>query len=255
MQFLQYRIYTPAERQLISYSLELSLLKLEALLLKANFDPNQPRVPKGNSDGGNWTDSSGNRRVNHNNRQNKPKDNNPVRKPRTKLPPYKVSSTPPELPTEKPSKWAGRIRYAARVAKWTVRAGIRFTPVGRLFDVYDAAHWIYDETPYIVSYFDDPKSIHELRDLVSKPEKGYEIHHIVEQTAARRGGYPEDMINSRENMVRIPTFKHHEVTGWYNRSNDDMDGLSPRAYLRGKSWEERLRIGYQVLMDRGVLKP
>ena len=59
MQFLQYRIYTPAERQLISYSLELSLLKLEALLLKANFDPNQPRVPKGNSDGGNWTDSSG----------------------------------------------------------------------------------------------------------------------------------------------------------------------------------------------------
>ncbi len=28
-------------------------------MLKANFDPNQPRVPKGNSDGGKWTDSPG----------------------------------------------------------------------------------------------------------------------------------------------------------------------------------------------------
>ena len=255
MQFYRNYNYSLAERQLISFQLELSLLKLEALLLKANFDPNQPRVPKGNSDGGKWADRPGREAGDQNNRQKNPKDNKPFRKPRTKLPPYKVSSTPPELPARKPSKWAGRIRYAARVAKWAARAGIRLTPVGRLFDIYAAAHWIYDQTPYIVSYLDDPKSIHELRDLVSKPEKGYEIHHIVEQTAARRGGYPEDLINSRENRVRIPTLKHHKITGWYQIRNKKFGGLTPREYLHGKTWNERVEVGYKAMRKYGVLKP
>lgn len=33
-----------------------SYLRFKALWLKANFDPNQPRVPRGHSDGGQWTD-------------------------------------------------------------------------------------------------------------------------------------------------------------------------------------------------------
>lgn len=35
--------------------------KLQALdrAVKANFDPSQPRVPAGNSDGGQWTDGNG----------------------------------------------------------------------------------------------------------------------------------------------------------------------------------------------------
>ncbi|MFC5067652.1 hypothetical protein [Flaviflagellibacter deserti] len=32
---------------------------LDALHGKANFDPNQPRVPRGNADGGQWTDTGG----------------------------------------------------------------------------------------------------------------------------------------------------------------------------------------------------
>ena len=35
-----------------------------------------------------------------------------------------------------------------------------------------------------------------------------------------------------ENLVRIPTFKHWEITGWYMKKNFDYDGLSPRDYLR-----------------------
>ena len=33
-----------------------AFLRLQALRLKANFDPNQPRVPRGYPDGGQWTD-------------------------------------------------------------------------------------------------------------------------------------------------------------------------------------------------------
>jgi len=57
------------------------------------------------------------------------------------------------------------------------------------------------------------------------------------------------------NKVRIPTYKHHEITGWFAKGNKDFGGLSPREYLRGKSWDERFRVGIEAMIDKGVLKP
>lgn len=37
--------------------------------------------------------------------------------------------------------------------------------------------------------------------------------------------------------------------------NDNFGGLSPREYLRGKSWEEKRRVGLDALMRFGVLAP
>jgi hypothetical protein len=44
------RLLTKADYRLIQARLMLSLLRLKALWLKANFDPNQPRVPRGHPD-------------------------------------------------------------------------------------------------------------------------------------------------------------------------------------------------------------
>jgi hypothetical protein len=63
------------------------------------------------------------------------------------------------------------------------------------------------------------------------------------------------MINGPENLVRIPRFKHWEITGWYMKKNLDYDGLSPRDYLRGKAWDERTKVGLRALIEHGVLKP
>jgi hypothetical protein len=38
-------------------------------------------------------------------------------------------------------------------------------------------------------------------------------------------------------------------------NNEDYGGLSPRAYLQGKSWDERWRVGRGALIRFGVLKP
>jgi hypothetical protein len=54
--------FTPSELQAINHAyyelsalqVQVQLLRLE-LLAKANFNPNQPRVPRGNHDGGQWT--------------------------------------------------------------------------------------------------------------------------------------------------------------------------------------------------------
>jgi hypothetical protein len=94
-----------------------------------------------------------------------------------------------------------------------------------------------------------------LQRAVGTPKAGYEIHHIVEQTPAEQDGYRRSQIDGPENLVRIPTLKHREITGWYQTRNDDYGGVSPRDYLRGKLWEERTRIGLDALIEHKVLKP
>ena len=61
-------------------------------------------------------------------------------------------------------------------------------------------------------------------------------------------------LDSRENLVRIPRWKHVEISSWYSRRNDDYGGLTPRDYLRGKGWNEQYAIGLEALQLFGVLK-
>jgi hypothetical protein len=77
----------------------------------------------------------------------------------------------------------------------------------------------------------------------------------VEQTPAEQDGFPRSIIDSRDNLVRIPTLKHWQINSWYQTLNDDYGGLSPRDYLRGKTWEERTSVGHDALVRHGILKP
>lgn len=63
------------------------------------------------------------------------------------------------------------------------------------------------------------------------------------------------MIESRNNVVRIPTMRHEDVNAWYQKRSVEFGNMSPREYLRDKSWEERRRVGIQALIENGVLKP
>jgi hypothetical protein len=107
----------------------------------------------------------------------------------------------------------------------------------------------------IDAYRDEPKTLVELQRGVSTPKRGYDIHHIVEQTSAEQDGFPRSVIDGPDNLVRIPRLKHWDITGWYMTKNEDYNGISPRDYLRGKSWAERTRIGLDTLTRYGVLKP
>ncbi len=63
------------------------------------------------------------------------------------------------------------------------------------------------------------------------------------------------MIDAPENLVRIPTLKLWLITGWYMAKSLRFGDLSPRGFLRGKTWEERYNIGREALIKFGVLKP
>lgn len=90
---------------------------------------------------------------------------------------------------------------------------------------------------------------------MANPRPGFDNHHIVEQTPARQDGFPESRIRGPDNVVRIPTYRHWEITAWYATKNPKFGGLSPRDFLRGQSWETRMEVGKEALILHGVLKP
>jgi hypothetical protein len=157
---------------------------------------------------------------------------------------------PPQAPREQPDNPDTRNGWIKAVARWLGRFG------GPISIAIGAAYWLYEYDYLIEASLQGPQTFDELRQGIGTPsQRGYQDHHIVEQTEARRDGYPESMIGGAENVVRIPTLKHREITNWYQTKNPDYGGMRPRDYLRGKTWEERRRVGLKALIDVGVLKP
>jgi hypothetical protein len=118
----------------------------------------------------------------------------------------------------------------------------------------EAGHQLYAEYPAIRSYQDPPKALDELQAGVGRGRPGYEDHHIVERSAGSREGFSRQEIDGVGNVVSIPKYKHHEITGWYNKRNPNFDFQTPRNYLRGKDWSEHVNIGHQAMRTFGVLK-
>jgi hypothetical protein len=160
---------------------------------------------------------------------------------------------PPEIPETKPSRSPSTFLRSA--ASWIGRALGLGLAVDAYFSALNEVEWIKEKVAEIETYRDPARTMQELQDAVDEPRPGTEIHHIAERTAAERWGFPRSEIESRENLVRIPTLKHYDITGWYSRPNEKFGGLSPREYLADKSLEERTRVGREVLILYEVLKP
>lgn len=109
--------------------------------------------------------------------------------------------------------------------------------------------------PYIEAYFQPPKTLEELQADANDPQPGYDIHHKVEKKQAEREGYPKELWDGPANRLRIPTLKHWQITAWFMTPNEEFEWHSPRDYLKGKSWEEKMRVGREALILFGVLKP
>ena len=127
--------------------------------------------------------------------------------------------------------------------------------ISEVLDALGAPKWLRDYYPHIEAYRAPPRSLRELQADVLTPKTGYDIHHIVERTPALGEGFPRSVVDGPENLVRISRFKHWEITAWFSRKNKNFGGLSPREYLRGKSWDERMRVGLMALIENGILRP
>jgi hypothetical protein len=173
---------------------------------------------------------------------------------------------PPAIPDEEPATEKQRNPIVRAVATWLGRAAVilgqaaPFDPrVRAVLAALRTVTWIAKYLPEILSYLDEPKTLTELQIAVEEPRGGYQIHHIVEAHAdsdnplANSKRFP-DRINARENLVRIPKWKHVEISSWFSRPNADYGDLSPRDFLRGQDWEEQYKVGLDALRKFGVMK-
>lgn len=232
------------ERAIIDIRLRLAMDRLGETIgvrLQRRYNPNwasQPRVPRGNPDGGRWTDGGA------------AEANAPV-------PPVIFVSDefpdPPEVPPKRPAASKPRNETIKNTARWARRLRRFGGPVGAFLSYLDET-WLSTDLNEIEAYMDDPRTLEDLQRDAKFPKKGYQVHHIVEQTPARQDGFPKSLIDSPENKVRIPTLIHREITNWYATGNDSFGGLSPRNYLRGKPWRERYDLGLEMLREFGALK-
>lgn len=221
-------------------------------------------MPAGNPDGGQWTTDGGaspsrdSRVVSDATPDNTWKPgaqyaaNDPPGIGHNQGPPL---GEPPKIPPEQPATAQALNTFLKAAAYWLADAALAGEPVGDFLLALEAAGWLSRGLPYIYAYLDPPKTWEELQQDALNPAVGYNIHHIVEQTPAAQDGFPWSLIDAPDNLVLVPTLKHWLISGWYSRSNPDFGDLSPRDYLRGKDWAERVRVGKMALVLYGVLQP
>ncbi len=218
---------------LASIRRDLAALRLGlAAIVARKYDPDQPRLPAGQSGGGQWTDESG----------------DGVGESSAGRSTLYVAGAP-RIPGQRPPSTSARNAIFRAVAAWLAENGT--TAASYLAK----SSWLYKGFAYINAYLDAPKSLAELHEAVSNKAAGYDAHHIVEQTAAERDGYPRALIDREDNLVRIPKLKHWEIDAWFQTRSDEFGGLSPREYPRYKNWDERRNVGLRALINVGVLRP
>lgn len=162
---------------------------------------------------------------------------------------------PPPIPPRKPETTKGRMKFVRQAVRWLQVVG-RLSPAADVFlGALDQAEDLKRLTNVITTANDPPGTLEELQARAQLPsEAGYEDHHIVGQFTQNRLQFGRVRIDSPENTVRIPVVKHLDINGYYSRANIDYDGLSPRDYLRGRSWDEQMQEGLKILRDKGVLQ-
>jgi hypothetical protein len=263
-----------------------SALRRHALALeRSGFNPNQPRVPAGRSNGGQWTsggsggggvsirfplalgDETGLGVLDEESSfedfygyegfidfgEVDAFDNSDLTdfsdaRRRPPLPPIESPLAIPSVPPEARQHINQIAREVARSPYLTI---YYFTTITEM-----AEHWLNDLHWEINANQDPPKTLGELYDAMSQPDKrGYDRHHIVEQTAAHNQGFSESRIDGPDNLVLIPRYRHEQINRWYQVPNEEFNWLTPRQYLQRKSWEEHRAMGLRAMRDVGVLKP
>jgi hypothetical protein len=206
------------------------------------YRPDQPRVPSGSPDGGQWIGEGGASQGN----------SVAVEESRRELAPMVLAGFRPRIPKERPPTGPERTAVAKGLAIWLAERAVDVTDIA---DFVASKSWLFEALPSIRSYLDGPKTLDELQNSAAASRPGYDIHHIVERSSAVEDGYPRRQIDAADNLVSIPRMKHWEINAWYQARNPSYGDVSPRDYLRGKDWGERRRVGLDALARRGVLKP
>ena len=160
---------------------------------------------------------------------------------------------PPKVPKAKPGKSSQRTAIYRAITGFARRYPTIAADI--VVGIINNIEWLEAIEDMLHADLDPPKTLQELQAGLGERRSGYDVHHIIEQTAAERWGLTRSQIDDPSNLVSIPRLKHYQITGWYGERNTNFGGLSPREYLNDKEPSEQRRIGLDALILFKVLKP
>jgi hypothetical protein len=82
---------------------------------------------------------------------------------------------------------------------------------------------------------------------------GYEYHHLVEQGGAGLDHLPAGVMDSTENIVKIPRLLHEEISAEYGKEYEET-GISLREWLSKQPYDVRRAKGIEIMRKLGIIK-
>ena len=262
--------------------------------LERKYDPDQPRVPRGHPDGGQWTDGNGAGSDDESTggMDGGRADENPGERELTdeehesllkieevvravlgeKGDPQYLATLIARFPFTRKGILQAIKDWSAPVAETLVILLLegrisQFLFLWQLIESFapelfeyamEAEEWeqiAVEEEEY--RGFSEAKDFEEHYEAQKKPLRDW--RHIVERNAkVAPGTMPKsDSLHSTDNVVQIPRAKHWEITQCYSRP-DPRDprfvDISPRDWLRGKPWQAHYDFGIEMLKKFRGLK-
>jgi hypothetical protein len=128
----------------------------------------------------------------------------------------------PKVPRQMPETREGRMGFVRAAAGWVGRQLRRHAPaVDVFFRALDQVKEINALTAAVKSANDPARTLEELQKPIGSPSQaGYQDHHVVNQHDGNRKLFGDSRIDSRENLVRIPVVKHLDISAWYQTQQD-----------------------------------
>ena len=81
--------------------------------------------------------------------------------------------------------------------------------------------------------------------------EGYEWHHIVEQRSSNIEHFGPERIHNKDNVIRLPKDIHRKISGYYSSKPVELQGLTVRKWLDGKSFDFQYEYGRAILQKYG----
>lgn len=220
----RWQTYKAVKQKLAELGFDTAALRLR-LAFKYNPDWHlQPRVPRGNPDGGRWTDGGGGTQV--------------------------ANVGAAILPVLREGG-----RQALKVASTRARPYLMRMPkywlLGDLFPAEDEFDF---ETQRIglpsnrrpETKFIWYKSFDEAKKYLGPAGAGMEWHHIVEQRTAEYGLFPINLVNSTDNLVALPEEVHACITSKMKRRFLGV-GRSTRYVIEPQPFEVQFNFGIDLI--------
>jgi len=96
-------------------------------------------------------------------------------------------------------------------------------------------------------------SFSSLKRSLGSAGKGFDWHHIVEQSQITKSGFSKYWVNNSNNVISISKEVHRKVSAYYSSKIPGLTGgKTVRNWLAGQSFQKQYEFGIKILRQFGV---